>query len=210
MRTGVRLSTDRSLPIAGQHPPERADAARNRVRILAAARELLATRTPCDVSIDEIAVAAGVGKGTIYRRFGDRGRLMQALLDEREAAFQAAVLSGAPPLGPGTAAEQRLQAFLCALVDQLEEVGDLLAEVETGQLWWTSPPQRFRRLHVRVLLAEARPDLDADPLAEALLAALTAETYHHLRRTAGYSTERIKEAMRTLASGLVGVPVSDT
>lgn len=198
------MSTDRHLPIAGQHPPERADAARNRVRILAAARELLGTHTPCDVSIDEIAAAAGVGKGTIYRRFGDRGRLMQALLDEREEAFQAAVLSGDPPLGPGAAAGERLEAFLCALVDQLEEVGDLLAEAETGQQWWTSPPQRFRRLHVRVLLAEARPDLDADALAEALLAPLTADTYHHLRTTAGYSTERVKKAMRTLTAGLLG------
>ncbi|HSJ43240.1 MAG TPA: TetR/AcrR family transcriptional regulator [Euzebyales bacterium] len=197
------MSTDRHLPIAGQHPPERTDAARNRVRILAAARGLLRTHTPCDVSIDEIAAAAGVGKGTIYRRFGDRGRLMQALLDEREEAFQAAVLSGDPPLGPGAAAGERLEAFLCALVDQLEEAGDLLAEVETGQQWWTSPPQRFRRLHVRVLLAEARPDLDADPLAETLLAPLTADTYHHLRRTAGYSTERVKEATRTLTAGLL-------
>ena len=204
------MSTDRQLPIAGQHPPERADAARNRLRILAAARELLRTRTPCELSIDEIAAAAGVGKGTIYRRFGDRGRLMQALLDEREEAFQAAVLSGDPPLGPGVAAAARLQAFLCALVDQLEEVGDLLAEVETGQLWWTSPPQRFRRLHVRVLLAEGRPDLDADPIAEALLAPLTAETYHHLRRTAGYSVERIKETMRTLADGLLAASEHDT
>ena len=198
------MSTDRQLPIAGQHPRERADAARNRARILAAAHELLRTRTPCDVSIDEIAAAAGVGKGTIYRRFGDRGRLMQALLDEREEAFQTAVLSGDPPLGPGAAAGERLEAFLSALVDQLEEVGDLLAEVETGQQWWTSPPQRFRRLHARVLLAEARPDLDADPLAEALLAPLTADTYHHLRRTAGYSTDRVKEAMRTLSAGLLG------
>lgn len=197
------MSTDRYLPIAGQHPPERADAARNRRRILAAARELLTTRTPCDVSIDEIAAAAGVGKGTIYRRFGDRGRLMQALLDEREQAFQAAVLSGDPPLGPGAPAGERLQAFLRELVDQLEEVGDLLVEVETGELWWTSPPQRFRRLHVQVLLAEARPDLDANPLAEALLAPLTAETYQHLRRTAGYTVDRVKETMLTLASGVL-------
>ena len=197
------MSTDRQLPIAGQHPRERADAARNRARILAAARKLLRARTPCELSVDEIAAAAGVGKGTVYRRFGDRGRLMQALLDEREEAFQAAVLSGDPPLGPGVVPEARLQAFLCALVDQLEEVGDLLAEVETGQLWWTSPPQRFRRLHVRVLLAEARPGLDADPVAEALLAPLTADTYHHLRETAGYSVERIKETMRMLADGLL-------
>jgi AcrR family transcriptional regulator len=197
------LSTDRHLPIAGQRPRERADAARNRARILAAARELLHARTPCELSIDEIAAAAGVGKGTVYRRFGDRGRLMQALLDDREEAFQAAVLSGDPPLGPGAAAESRLPAFLCALVDQLEEVGDLLAEVETGQLWWTSPPQRFRRLHVRVLLTQVRPGLDTDPVTDALLAPLTAETYQHLRNTAGYSVERIKESMRTLAAGLL-------
>jgi AcrR family transcriptional regulator len=197
------LSTDRHLPIAGQHPPERADAARNRLRILAAARELLRTRTPCEVSIDEIATAAGVGKGTIYRRFGDRGRLMQALLDEREEAFQAAVLFGDPPLGPGALPGERLLAFLCALVEQLEEVGDLLAEVETGHQWATSPPQRFRRLHVRMLLAEARPDIDAEVVAEALLAPLTADSYHHQRRVAGYSSDRIKQAMRTLAVSLV-------
>lgn len=197
------MSTDRSLPIAGQPPPERADAARNRARILAAVRELLRTRTPCELSIDSIAAAAGVGKGTIYRRFGDRGSLMQALLDEHEETFQGAVLSGPPPLGPGAAADARLHAFLCALVDQLEEVGDLLAEVETGQRWWTSPPQRFRRLHVRVLLADARPDLDTAPAAEALLAPLTAESYHHMRHTAGFSADRVKQTMCTLASGLL-------
>lgn len=191
------------LPIAGQPPPERADAARNRATILAAVRSLLADHTPCAISIDDVARTAGVGKGTIYRRFGDRGRLMQAVLDEREAAFQSAVMSGAPPLGPGADPCARLIAFLCALVDQLEDVGDLIAEVETGQQWLTSPPQRFRRLHVRMLLASARPDLDADALAEALLAPLTADGYRHQRQHAGYPTERIKAALQTLASALL-------
>ena len=203
MRTGVRLSTERFLPIAGEPPQERADAARNRERILTAVRELLRTTTPCEISIDDIAARAGVGKGTIYRRFGDRGGLMQAVLDEREQAFQAAVLSGDPPLGPGASAHERLPAFLCALIDQLEEVGDLLAEVETGHQWATSPPQRFRRLHVAILLREARPDLDAGPLTDALLASLTADHYLHQRRTSGYDPERIKQAVRALTWGLL-------
>lgn len=196
------MSTAR-LPIAGEPQPERADAARNRARILAALRALLADRTPCEVSIDDVAAAAGVGKGTIYRRFGDRGQLMQALLDERETAFQSTVLSGPPPLGPGADPCARLIACLCALVDQLEEVGDLIAEVETGQQWLTSPPQRFRRLHVRVLLSEARPDLDADALADALLAPLAADGYRHQRQHAGHSPERIKAALHTLTTALL-------
>jgi AcrR family transcriptional regulator len=203
MRTGVRLSTEHYLPIVGEPPPERADAARNRERILTAVRDLLRTRTPCDISIDDIAARAGVGKGTVYRRFGDRGGLMQAVLDEREQAFQTAVLSGPPPLGPGAPAHERLPAFLCSLIDQLEEVGDLLAEVETGHQWATSPPQRFRRLHVAVLLHEARPELDAAPITDALLASLSAESYLHQRRTSGYDPERIKQAVRALACGLL-------
>lgn len=200
------MSTDQPLPIAGQDPPERADAARNRARILAAVRTLLRDRTPCDVSIDDIAAAAGVGKGTVYRRFGDRGRLMQAVLDDREQAFQAAVMFGEPPLGPGASAETRLMAFLCALVDELEEVGDLVAEVETGQQWLLSPPQRFRRMHVRMLLELARPDLDAEALAEALLAPLNADSYHYQRRHAGHTPERIKTCMQTLASAIAACP----
>jgi AcrR family transcriptional regulator len=191
------------LPIAGQPQPERADAARNRARILAAVRHLLADHTPCEISIDDVAAAAGVGKGTIYRRFGDRGRLMQALLDEREEALQSAVLSGPPPLGPGAEPCDRLIAFLCALVDQLEEVGDLIAEVETGQQWLVSPPQRFRRLHVRILLVDARPDLDAEVLADALLAPLAADSYHYQRQHAGHSPGRIKRALRALATALL-------
>lgn len=197
------MPQERSLPISGQRPPERADAARNRARIVEALRRLLVDRTPCEISTDDIAAAAGVGKGTIYRRFRDRGELMQALLDDREQAFQAAVLSGDPPLGPGAEPAERLTAFLCALVDQLEEVGDLIAEVEAGQHWLFSPPQRFRRLHIRVLLGQARPDLDAGPLADALLAPLTADAFRYQRDHAGYRPDRIKAAVQALATGVL-------
>ena len=53
-------------------PRERADAARNRARILAAAEELVAEQGIEAVSMEDVARAACVGTGTLYRRFGDR------------------------------------------------------------------------------------------------------------------------------------------
>src|SRR3954467_11819009 len=62
--------------------PLRADAARNRARLIAAARELFAERG-LNVTMDEIARHAGVGVGTAYRRFASREELIEALFDDR-------------------------------------------------------------------------------------------------------------------------------
>jgi AcrR family transcriptional regulator len=62
--------------------PLRADAERNRERVLAAASELFAERG-LDVSLDEIAAAAGVGVGTVYRRFPDKDALIDALFEAK-------------------------------------------------------------------------------------------------------------------------------
>lgn len=203
------MSTDRSLPITGQRPAERADAARNRALVLGAARELFACRGACDVSIDDIARAAGVGKGTVYRRFGDRAGLLEAVLDDRERALQAAVLSGPPPLGPGAPAAERLEAFLCALVDQLDEIAELRAEIEAGVHWLGNAPYRFRAMHVAMLLREADPTLDAPLLADALLAPLSAGAFRYHRDVEHHPVERLKAAMRTLTRGLVGATAAD-
>jgi AcrR family transcriptional regulator len=68
--------------------PMRADARRNRARILAAARELFASERP-DVQIDEVAARAGVGVGTVYRHFPDKEALMGTLVRERFELFNA-------------------------------------------------------------------------------------------------------------------------
>jgi len=62
--------------------PLRADAERNRERILAAAGEVFAERG-LDASLDDIAAAAGVGVGTVYRRFPDKDALIDALFEEK-------------------------------------------------------------------------------------------------------------------------------
>src|SRR3954463_12923529 len=106
-----------ALPIAEATPRERADAARNRVKVLAAAEELFARHGPECVSMEAIATAAGVGKGTLFRRFGDRAGLARALLDERERRLQDDMIRGAPPLGPGAPPRERLIAFGRAILD---------------------------------------------------------------------------------------------
>src|SRR3954453_24235843 len=90
-----------ALPTIDAEPCERADAARNRRRILAAAARLFEERGVERTSMEAIASEAGVGKGTLFRRFGDRAGLVHALLDERERAFQEALIRGDAPLGPG-------------------------------------------------------------------------------------------------------------
>ena len=70
--------------------PLRADAERNRQRILDAARDLFAERG-VDVSVEDIAAAAGVGIGTFYRRFPDRESLVEAVfLTKFDRILQAA------------------------------------------------------------------------------------------------------------------------
>ena len=66
----------------------RADAERNRQRILAAAAELF-TERGLEPSLDDVARHAGVGVGTVYRRFPDKASLADALFDERIDALVA-------------------------------------------------------------------------------------------------------------------------
>src|SRR4051794_4731606 len=108
------------LPLHDETPRERADAARNRQRILVAAGELGPHSGFEAVSMEAVARAACVGTGTRYRRFGARAGLAYALLDEQARDFQNALISGAPPLGPGAPAGERLQAFGAGYIGLLE------------------------------------------------------------------------------------------
>jgi AcrR family transcriptional regulator len=67
--------------------PLRADAERNRTRLLDAARTLFAERG-LDVSMDDIAAEAGVGVGTAYRRFRSREEIVDALFDDYFATVE--------------------------------------------------------------------------------------------------------------------------
>jgi AcrR family transcriptional regulator len=187
-------------------PRERADAARNRRRILDAAARLFGELGVDGVSLDAVAAAAGVGKGTVFRRFGDRSGLAAALLDERERALQEAILSGPPPLGPGAPPAARAAAFTRAYLDYVLDAPELVRMSETA-----STGARFRlgafgfwHAHLRILLTDAgHPRPRADVLAHALLAPLAAE--HLLAVLAsGVPRAEVVDALGCHAADVVG------
>jgi AcrR family transcriptional regulator len=172
------------LPQYDEPPRERADAARNRERILHAAGELVASCGIEGVSMEDVAKAACVGTGTLYRRFGDRAGLAFALLDEQTRDFQNALIGGAPPLGPGAPAAERLQAFGAGYIELLERHSGLMVAASPGG----REGERvhvFHATHLKILLEEAAPQLDAEFTAEALMATLAPP--HHLRLRQRYS-----------------------
>jgi AcrR family transcriptional regulator len=192
-----------SLPLLGQRP-ERGDAAANRKRILAAARVLFAERGVDDTSMDAIAAAAGVGKGTLFRRFGDRAGLIDALLDDAMAEFQDAFLSGPPPLGPGAPPSVRLEAFVVELLRFTDAQLDFaLAAARATPAGAQVSVHATLALFVRVMVAEIDPSLDGEIVADLLLGATSAGVVYHLRRERGIDLERIQAAARALLHGVI-------
>ena len=192
------------LPVAGSTPAERGDAARNRVRVAeAAARLFRACDDPHTVDMRAIAAEAGVGVGTLYRRFGDKAALAGSVLDTAARGLQEAILSGPPPLGPGAPPEERLEAFLRALVDHVEKELDLVhAVMQLGG--FAAGPYPAWRLHARVLVSEIAPRFDPDWLADALLAPLAPGVYAHQRRVQGLTTDEIKDQLTLLTRAVYG------
>ncbi|HEY3465678.1 MAG TPA: helix-turn-helix domain-containing protein [Amycolatopsis sp.] len=176
-------STPVELPVLGAPVRERADAARNRLRALTAAETLFAERGVDAVTMDDVANAAGVGKGTLYRRFGDKAGLAMALLDERERELQHRILTGPPPLGPGAPPTDRLAAFVEAYLDLLTRQLDLvlLSETATTGARFRTGAHTLWRQHTRHLL-DAGGAPDAEIAADVLLAALSAEQVRHWLR----------------------------
>ncbi|MEV0225296.1 helix-turn-helix domain-containing protein [Streptomyces sp. NPDC050704] len=174
---------------------ERVDAARNRARLLEAATLLVAERGPEHVTMREVAEAAGVGKGTLFRRFGDRDGLLLALLDDAEAEFQEAYTTGPPPLGPGAPAAERLASFGCALLGRIATDADLGAalgrQVPYARRAASGSGRSFHS-HLSTLLSQAGLDSDHDMLAHALLAFLSFEVADHLREEHAVPVARLQ------------------
>ena len=182
---------------------ERADAARNRQKILCSARRLIEERGLENVSMDDIAQDAGVGKGTLFRRFGDRASLAHALLDATETAFQEELIRGEPPLGPGAPPCERVIAFGEAMIDLCVDRRDLMAEVQAGPRWLRTSIYSGYRAHLSYLVAMAAPEQDAEFVADTLLGVLRADLVNHLVADRGMDTQRLKDGFRALATSLL-------
>jgi AcrR family transcriptional regulator len=193
--------------------PERADAVRNRRAILAATEDLLASHRSQDISMEQVAAAAGVAKGTIFHRFGNRMGLMRALMVERAHALEEAVTTGPPPLGPGAPDRERLLAFLDAIAAVVSRNKSLLAELAYSAA--TEPPAnekaardrddhpvyRFWHGHISSLIAGQRPEADAEMIAHIMLGALHSEPI--LAQLAAEGPERLTAALHALADAVL-------
>ena len=187
---------------------ERRDAARNRRVILTTARSLFAQRGVTCVTMEEIARASGVGKGTLYRRFPHKGFLCQALIDEPTRYLQQQTLEIMRE--PGTSALGKLEDFLDLLVVFNAENLDLLYGGNEPLCGadrlerFSHPAYDWRRSTVLGLLRAAAGEgdleagLDLEYLATALLAPLDVDLYYYQHRVRGLPVERISGGVRAL------------
>jgi AcrR family transcriptional regulator len=188
----VTLSTVQELPVIQEEVPLRADAARNRDKVLAAAERLFAVHGPTCVTMDAVAAEAGVGKGTLFRGFGDRAGLFLALLTEQERRLQEDIIRGPAPLGPGAPPVERLIAFGERLCDHYRQHGELIAAAESSVgVRYRSAPFAVYRAHVQMLVREAAPDADWEYLTDTLLASLNANHLRYMRRARQMDEERL-------------------
>ncbi|MGI3228674.1 TetR/AcrR family transcriptional regulator [Streptomyces sp. GTA36] len=185
----------------------RKDAARNRAAVLAAADTLFTEcESPEDVTMADIATAAGVGKGTLFRAFGDRTGLIRALYATRLEPVGSAVEEGPPPLGPDTPPLQRVPALLDALLCfKLDNRHLALALEATGN---DSPYQaeHYERWHslLRSALEQIPGLTNSDFTGHALLATVRADLVEHLAGQKGVSREDMRKQLATFVAEVLG------
>jgi AcrR family transcriptional regulator len=204
MAATPELNELHELPVTDQLPQERGDAARNRTLLLDAARRLIAERGTDAVTTDDIAVAAGVGKGTLFRRFGSRAGLMIVLLDEDEKAEQQAFMFGPPPLGPGAPPLDRLLAYGRDRLEFAVTHYDLMSDASRDPQMRFNAPATLHHRHVRVLLESAGTTGDLDAQAASLLALLDADYVHHQLTERGQTLQTLGDAWESVARKLCG------
>ncbi|MFJ6907081.1 TetR/AcrR family transcriptional regulator [Streptomyces griseoluteus] len=179
----------------------RKDAIRNREAVLAAADALFTRReSPEDVTMADVATAAGVGKGTLFRAFGDRAGLLRALYEARLEPIRQAVETGPPPLGPATPPHDRVPALLDAVLCFKLDNRRLALALEEGGSGSPYRAEHYERWHslLRAVLEQIPGLDDSDFTAHALLAATRADLIEHL------AGERIaREGMRAQLANFV-------
>lgn len=166
--------------------------------------------------MEQVAAAAGVGKGTVFHRFGNRTGLMYALMVERAQALEEEVTTGPPPLGPGAPDRDRLLAFLDAIVEVVGRNKSLLAELAYSAPAEPPPDKavargrdghpvyRFWHGHISALIAAQRPGADAEMIAHILLGSLHSEPV--LAQLAAEGPARLSAAIRALADAVLSPP----
>ncbi len=193
---------------------ERRDAAEHRQRILEVAQRLFAEHGVNAISMHQIARAAGIGQGTLYRRYAHKGELCMDLLRERYERFveEIVTLLAARATAP---ALERLDSVLAKCVALLEEHSALLGPVagtdkqcgESDTSWHfsfqRSPLYLWQQELFVGLLTEAVErgeiaSIDIPYTTDAILATLHPMLYSFQRKEHGFAPERILQGLRRI------------
>ncbi|MFI6850102.1 TetR/AcrR family transcriptional regulator [Kitasatospora sp. NBC_00085] len=184
---------------------ERADALRNREAVLAAADTLFAaSSSPHGVSMDDIAAAAGVGKGTLFRRFGDRAGLIGAVIASRLEPPRQAVQEAQD--AAASSPRQRVLDLLDAALRFKIENRNLMSAAEDAGL--SSPYQaaQYAWWHetLRAALDQVSGVRAADFTAHALLAAIRADLVAHLIDDQKMTPEALRSSLAAHVDNVLG------
>ena len=213
------MSTSISLGFAQtdhEPRPERRDAAANRQIILETAATLFADQGVAQVNMADIAKEAGVGKGTLYRRFAHKGELCLQLLDAELQAFQDEALhTMRQQTAAGRPYMAQLDHFLAQLVPFVARNIPLLIEIANGPLSGTdglghdvNRPHFWQEMTVRGLLQRAQqageipPHLDVPYIASALMAPLDARLLQYQLGRQAFTLAQVTAGLRQFVQAL--------
>ncbi len=159
----------------------------------------------------DIATAAGVGKATLFRAFGDRTGLIHALYQARLEPVSSAVEQGPPPLGPATPPLQRvpalLDAVLCFKLDN-RHLALALEGTGTGSPYGTEHYERWHAL-LRDLLQGVPGLADSGFTAHALLAATRADLVAYLAGEKAAHREEMRDQLARFTTAVLGARAGD-
>ena len=197
---------------------ERCDAAANRKRILKVAERLFTRRGVANVNMVEVAKAANVGQGTLYRRYANKAELCLGLMDEQMHGFQEHVLLHLRGMSElHASAFTKLGWFLEALAHFNEKHAPLLCESMTEldlNPRKTTPPWEWQRMTVTGLLISAMREQQVmasyEPrvMADLLLAPLHPIVFRFNRDIGGYTIDQMVQGLGQLLNGLMAAAKS--
>ena len=187
----------------------RKDAVRNREAVLAAADVLFAQcESPENVTMADVAAAAGVGKATLFRAFGDRTGLIRAVYAARLEPLAEAVEAGPPPLGSDAAPRERIAAVLDALLRFKLDNRRLALALEEGGSGSPYQGADYAKWHslLKMMLERIAGAGESDFAAHALLAAVRADLIEYLARREGVAPETIRAQLAMFVDRVLGPP----